>query len=808
MARMNNARRRAGWLMLALLLAGCDVVALAPPAATTGPATAAPTPAATATPALTAMAAPELLNRALAARSVGDYDDAAIDLRALLDAHPASAEARPANFYLAESFVLRERWTSAIEALRAFLASEAQPAAGQPPDDLYARAVFLLARGYEQAGDWASAVAQYQRYRSFATVLEPYARLREAAQQQALGQNDAAAQSYEAAAQTDIVAGERAGAYEKAIALRKQLGQNDAALALYRTLLGFAESSDYRARILLEAAALADTQNAPDDARNWRREIAAKLPATPQALDAANTLAADPQGGLAPAAAAQVYAIHEQWAAALPLYDAAIAAASGDDALELRRLRALAQRATGDFAGALDALAAISAEAPNSPPGRQAQLDWVQTHGQNGDTQGAIDGYRQFAAAYPDDARAPEALSRAATLLGRLNDAEGVIRQQLELGQRYPDSEQAHDALYAAAWSLFNSGRGDEARAAWETLRQHSRGVIAAQAAFWAAQTFGAGTPEHSSMLTAARDAAPDSYYAARANDLLGTPITSTVALDTPISAESWRAAEDWIASWSRQPAVHLAEQGYPPEVAQAPAVLRAIALGDAGLQPEAIAEWNAARAAWRDDPGKLYLLARLAHDHGVPYIALKAAEDVAHSSPDASFAHAPEALRRLIFPTPYSDVLLAQARERNLDPLALYAMLRQESLFNPGATSWVGARGLAQVMPATAQGIAQNLQVPEFHEDDLYRPAVSIRFGAFYLGHQVETMEGSLQAALAAYNGGPGNAQRWAGGTTVADPDRFTEAIDFGETRNYVKLVYGYYGAYQRLYTVPGGTG
>ncbi|KPV46300.1 hypothetical protein SE17_43445, partial [Kouleothrix aurantiaca] len=182
-----------------------------------------------------------------------------------------------------------------------------------------------------------------------------------------------------------------------------------------------------------------------------------------------------------------------------------------------------------DFAGALDALAAISAESPNSEPGRQAQLDWVQTGGQNGDTQGAIDGYRQFAAAYPDDSRAPEALSRVATLLGRLNDAEGVIQQQLALGQRYPDSEQAHDALYVAGWSLFNSGRGDEARAAWETLRQHSRGVAAAQAAFWAAQTLGAESPERRSMLTAARDAAPDSYYAARADELLGTPITGPI---------------------------------------------------------------------------------------------------------------------------------------------------------------------------------------------------------------------------------------------------------------------------------------
>jgi len=57
------------------------------------------------------------------------------------------------------------------------------------------------------------------------------------------------------------------------------------------------------------------------------------------------------------------------------------------------------------------------------------------------------------------------------------------------------------------------------------------------------------------------------------------------------------------------------------------------------------------------------------------------------------------------------------------------------------------------------------------------------------------------VQAGLAAYNGGYSNAQRWAGGTHVADEDQFTEIIDFAETREYVKKVYGYYGAYRHLY-------
>jgi soluble lytic murein transglycosylase len=68
-----------------------------------------------------------------------------------------------------------------------------------------------------------------------------------------------------------------------------------------------------------------------------------------------------------------------------------------------------------------------------------------------------------------------------------------------------------------------------------------------------------------------------------------------------------------------------------------------------------------------------------------------------------------------------------------------------------------------------------------------------------------MSSMEGSIHGGLAAYNGGLGNAYRWAGGgSSVADADLFTEFIDYPETETYIKRVYGYYGTYQRLYTLP----
>jgi soluble lytic murein transglycosylase len=181
----------------------------------------------------------------------------------------------------------------------------------------------------------------------------------------------------------------------------------------------------------------------------------------------------------------------------------------------------------------------------------------------------------------------------------------------------------------------------------------------------------------------------------------------------------------------------------------------------------------------------------------------LRAASRLANLPPDDA-PPAPTALKRLIYPTPYAALIRDEASQQQIDPRLFYALLRQESLFNPGATSWVGARGLAQVMPATGEGIAQNLGVSDFALDDLYRPHVSIRFGAFYISERISDMNGSIHGGLAAYNGGLGNALRWADGAQVADPDLFAERIDFPETEGYVKSVYAYYGVYRRIYAQP----
>jgi soluble lytic murein transglycosylase len=742
---------------------------------------------------------------------VGDDEGAAMLLSRLIDQHSAADEARAARYYLAESFARRGRWSSALAGFQAVLDA--------PEEDEYTPpALFWLARSYEEVGDWANAAATYARYRERGTPIEPYAATRQAAQLRELGQLAAAAEAFLHAARSDINPGERAGSYEKAIALHQELGQPEAALDLYRELLDFATIPYYRARILREAAALAEALGQGEQARAWQREIISTAPNTDAAVAAVEQLRALNDPTLAAADAAQILFTNEAYAAALPEFDAALGALPPDDpqALELRRLRALTVRALNDYEQALDELAQVAdAAAPGSDTALQARLDWIQTLGQSGDVAQAAQQYAAYAQAHADTWRAPVALDRAAQLHARLGDSAAAAQHWLELGQRYPQDELAPAAFNQAAWRLYGSGNNVEAGNAWRLLAEHSEGYEKARGAFWAARM-----REQQNDSEPARDlfeiavtAAPDSYYGVRAAEELGLILEGSVPLGAPLSDDEWQMLTDWVTGWTpAPPPSEAADTTLPPtpepqavlsDVARSGFVQRAVGLSSVGLQVEGIAEWNSAIDAWADNPLRLLDVARLAHQHDVPYIALRAATRLDGLAPETA-PPAPAALKRLIYPTPYAALIREEARQQQIDPRMFYALLRQESLFNPGATSWVGARGLAQVMPSTGEGIAQNLGVSDFALDDLYRPHVSIRFGAFYISQRIEDMNGSIHGGLAAYNGGLGNALRWADGAQVADPDLFTEYIDYPETEGYVKSVYAYYGVYRRIYAQP----
>jgi soluble lytic murein transglycosylase len=102
--------------------------------------------------------------------------------------------------------------------------------------------------------------------------------------------------------------------------------------------------------------------------------------------------------------------------------------------------------------------------------------------------------------------------------------------------------------------------------------------------------------------------------------------------------------------------------------------------------------------------------------------------------------------------------------------------------------------------MPGTGDGIASALDVVGFTPGDLLRPAVSLRFGAYYLGGQMKRFSDPL-LALAAYNAGPGNAQRWAAAANGATGADLLEVVDIGETNSYVQYVLEHYAHYEAAY-------
>jgi soluble lytic murein transglycosylase len=151
-----------------------------------------------------------------------------------------------------------------------------------------------------------------------------------------------------------------------------------------------------------------------------------------------------------------------------------------------------------------------------------------------------------------------------------------------------------------------------------------------------------------------------------------------------------------------------------------------------------------------------------------------------------------------------FQDLVLPVAQQTNFNPLFLFSVMRQESLFDKFASSPY-AIGLMQITPTTGQLIADNLSwPPNYSQDDLYRPLVSLGLGTSYLMTQRNRSNGDLFMVLASYNAGPETAPIWRD-LSGPDSDLFVEVIRFDETRNYIRSIYEIYCMYRSLYeTAP----
>jgi soluble lytic murein transglycosylase len=140
-------------------------------------------------------------------------------------------------------------------------------------------------------------------------------------------------------------------------------------------------------------------------------------------------------------------------------------------------------------------------------------------------------------------------------------------------------------------------------------------------------------------------------------------------------------------------------------------------------------------------------------------------------------FEASPPWFERIRYPLHYAAFVRQRARAEKIDPALLAAVIYQESKFRPDARSSSGAIGLMQLTPSTAEGIALRTGGTRFDVSDLTNPELNIRYGSWYL-HDLYAKYGSLRLALAAYNAGQGNVDRWRAEG---------KGIQFPETRAYV---------------------
>ena len=150
-----------------------------------------------------------------------------------------------------------------------------------------------------------------------------------------------------------------------------------------------------------------------------------------------------------------------------------------------------------------------------------------------------------------------------------------------------------------------------------------------------------------------------------------------------------------------------------------------------------------------------------------------------------------PTWVQRLRYPLEYEQIVRGHARNYQLDPALLAAVIYQESKFRADAKSDAGAIGLMQLQPETAKGIAIRTGGSRFQTSDLYNPEINVRYGSWYLRHLLDKYD-EEKTALAAYNAGQRNVDEWRAAG---------KGIQFSETRTYVDRVEELKGVYAHAY-------
>ncbi|MBI4770959.1 MAG: transglycosylase SLT domain-containing protein, partial [Chloroflexi bacterium] len=408
--------------------------------------------------------------------------------------------------------------------------------------------------------------------------------------------------------------------------------------------------------------------------------------------------------------------------------------------------------------------------------------------------------------AAPANPAVPDALLQAGRIAERGNLLARAASIWAGINTAYPATLQAADGAFLAGITFYRSGQYESAAAQFQIAAGHPTAGAERKAAAWLwlakTQNLRGDTASANAAYDAAQAADPGGYYSLRAaelrRNLLPFPPTQGYDFSFDVPAEK-AAAEQWLAD-----KLGIANTGRLGDLSPALAAdgrwVRGRELWLLGLTPEAKTEFDALRAAYSSDALALYQYSLAFRALGAYATAIRAARAGLDALGLTDSFSAPPFFTHLRFGPYYADLITQAAGDYKIDPLLLYALVRQESLFEGSVTSSAAAQGLMQIIPDTGDWIADRLRWPNYQQSDLYRPFINVEFGAFYLDYQRQYLGGDMLAALAAYNAGPGNAEKWLS-VSENDPDLFVEIIRLDEPRRYVRGVYEFYEIYRNLY-------
>ncbi len=423
----------------------------------------------------------------------------------------------------------------------------------------------------------------------------------------------------------------------------------------------------------------------------------------------------------------------------------------------------------------------------------------------------AVAAYLAFADRNREHPLAPEAYWEAAWLLEQDAQLAEAANAYTSLADRHINHRRAPAARFRAGIGRYRVGDKDAALVAWRELANgYPASAEALGGRYWIGKALWAQGSDQQARQTLRRlaDEQPRDYYGLRAAHLIASNgrlvdwpslierphLTSdTTALDE----EAWT----WLHGWSgtdQQEAQDAA--AVDDELSSNPHYRRAMELAALGKLDMARDELEEVRQAADQDPAALYRLAILTRGLGIYAPSVRATLSLVLLAPEESVLDMPRSIQQLLYPAYFSDLVVSESQAYGLDPLLMFALIRQESLFDDQVASWAGAVGLAQIMPSTGEWIADVMPWPEYEERDLRRAYLNAKFGAWFMSRILEMTDGNIAAALAGYNGGPGNAVRWLE-ASGGDPDLFVEIIDRDEPRRYVREIYRHYDVYVRLY-------